>query len=233
MSVHESGAPIVDIDPFSDAFLADPYAYHDALRAEPVFFLSAYGIFGMARFREVDAALRDHETYCSGRGVGLSDFAKETPWRPPSLLLEVDPPLHDRTRAIVQTVLSPKVLRARRADWEEKSEALAEDLAERREFDAVKDMAEIYPLSVFPDAAGVVADGRENLLPHGAMAFNAFGPRNALTETSMAKAAPVMASSPPPIVIPPNGAMRSGSTSRAARWAMSRSALASIIASAR
>jgi 4-methoxybenzoate monooxygenase (O-demethylating) len=81
-------APRLGVDPFDEAFLADPYAHHEALReAGPVIWLEAIGAYGMARHAEVHAALRDHETYCSGRGVGLADFAKETPWRPPSLLL--------------------------------------------------------------------------------------------------------------------------------------------------
>ena len=50
-------------------------------------------------------------TFCSSRGVGLSDFAKEKPWRPPSLILEADPPAHTRTRAVLNQVLSPTVMK--------------------------------------------------------------------------------------------------------------------------
>src|SRR5262245_24506859 len=76
------------LDPFGDAFLADPYPGHETLRElGPAVWLERYGVYGMARFEHVDAALRDPETYCSRRGVGLSDFAREKPWRPPSLLL--------------------------------------------------------------------------------------------------------------------------------------------------
>jgi len=45
--------------------------------------------------------------------------------------------------------------------------------------DAIADIAEAYPLSVFPKAVGLGQEGVENLLPYGAMVFNAFGPRNA------------------------------------------------------
>jgi 4-methoxybenzoate monooxygenase (O-demethylating) len=97
-----NGAPALDIDPFDETFLADPYAHHDALRkAGAVVWLGPIGAYGMVRFDEVQAALRDHQTFCSSRGVGLSDFSKEEPWRPPSLLLEADPPLHDRTRGLM------------------------------------------------------------------------------------------------------------------------------------
>lgn len=85
--------PVLDIDPFDEGFLSNPDPFHEQLReAGPVVYLRRYGIWAMARFAEVQAALRDHATFCSAAGVGLSDFTKEKPWRPPSLLLEADPP---------------------------------------------------------------------------------------------------------------------------------------------
>lgn len=185
-------APELDLDPFAADFLTDPYPYHQMIReAGPVVRLPKYGVWAMARYADVRAALDDWQTFCSGRGVGLSDFAKETPWRPPSLLLEVDPPLHDRTRGVVRRILTPSALKALRPGWAAKAEELADKLAARGVFDAITDLAEVYPLAVFPDAAGVRTEGRENLLLYSTLAFNAFGPRNQLTEDSMKNAAAV------------------------------------------
>ena len=171
----------LDIDPFAEAFLADPYARHGALRdAGPVVWLDPIGAYGIARFDEVQAALLDHQTFCSGRGVGLSDFATETPWRPPSLLLEADPPLHDRTRGLVNRVVSLKALKDLRPRWAEHAAKLADHLVAKRRFDAVTELGEIYPMLVFPDTIGVPEEGRQNLLTYAAAVFNAFGPRNAV-----------------------------------------------------
>jgi len=42
--------PRLSIDPFSDGFLAEPYAHHALLRdAGPVFWLECYGIYGATR----------------------------------------------------------------------------------------------------------------------------------------------------------------------------------------
>src|SRR3989440_5317661 len=60
-----------------------------------------------------------------------------------------------------------------------------------RDFPAVTQLAEVYPLKVFGDAVGVPEEGRENLLPYANMGFNAFGPRNHLLEVAMADAQPV------------------------------------------
>ncbi|UVO54355.1 cytochrome P450 [Sphingomonas sp. SUN039] len=182
--------PRLAIDPFDEAFLADPYAHHDALRdAGPVVYLEPIRCFAMARHCEVVAALKDWPTYVSARGVGLSDFATEAPWRPPSLLLEADPPLHDRTRGLMNKVASLASLRDMMPGWRAKAEALVERLVARRHVDAVADLAEAFPLSVFPDLIGLREEGREHLIPYGATAFNAFGPRNRLYDDAMARAA--------------------------------------------
>jgi cytochrome P450/ferredoxin-NADP reductase len=184
----------LDVDPFSDDFLTDPYAHHVQLRdAGPVLRLSRYGIWGMARHAEVSSALQDSTTFCSGRGAGLSDFAKEKPWRPPSIILEADPPLHTRTRGVLTKVLSRPALARLRDTMAREAEALLDEVLIRNCFDAVPHLAQAFPLRVFPDAVGLAREGRENLLPYGDMAFNAFGPRNALFEASMRKAAEVTA----------------------------------------
>lgn len=188
-----NGYPVLDLDPFSTEFLSNPYRFHPRLRdAGPVVRLRRYGIWAMARHREVKSALEDWRTFCSNRGGGLSDFRKEKPWRPPSIILEADPPLHTRTHGVLVKVLSRPALEKLRGMFTRRAERLADDLAARGHFDAVKDLAEAYPLSVFPDAVGVVEEGRENLLPYGAMAFNAFGPRNELFEESFANARQVI-----------------------------------------
>ncbi|MGA7072465.1 cytochrome P450 [Bradyrhizobium sp.] len=184
--------PVSTVDPFSHGFLGDPYPHHEALReAGPAVWLERYGIWAMARHEQVRDALTDWQTYCSSAGVGLSDFRKEPPWRPPSIILEADPPLHTRTRAVLTRILSPAAIKVLRETFEREAEALIERLVERREFDGVADLAEAYPLKVFPDAVGISEDGRENLLPYGTMVFNSFGPRNDLFREAMANAGPV------------------------------------------
>ncbi|OMQ14103.1 cytochrome, partial [Modestobacter sp. VKM Ac-2676] len=65
--------------------------------------------------------------------------------------------------------------------WAADAEQLVDAvLAEGTEFDAVPALAQAFPLRVFPDAVGLGPDGRENLLPYGDHAFNAFGPSNDL-----------------------------------------------------
>lgn len=182
--------PVLSVDPFDESFLADPFSHHEALRdAGAVVWLEPIGCFGIARYAEVQAVLKDHQTFVSGRGVGLADFAKEEPWRPPSLLLEADPPLHDRTRGLMNKVTALPALKAKLPEWREKASTIISGLLKfGGTIDAVPDLSEAFPLSVFPDLIGLRDNGRENLIPYATTVFNAFGPRNALLERSMAEA---------------------------------------------
>jgi cytochrome P450 len=151
-----------------------------------VVWLEAYGIYASARHAEVQTALQDWRTYSSAAGVGLANILEEPPFfRPPSLVLEADPPLHDRTRPLLALALSPAALRDLRPSFEAEAHALADRLVARGSFDGVTDLAEVYPIRVFADAVGLRVEGREHLLPYAAFLFNAFGPRNQRFEETL------------------------------------------------
>lgn len=183
------GIPIVTADPFTPEHLTAPHALHEQLReVGPVVYLEQYQIWAMARYEQVNAALKDWKTFSSAAGVGLSDFRKEKPWRAPSLLLEADPPNHTLAREVVGPLLSPRALEALRGAFEREAVALVEKLVALGSFDSVPQLAEMYPLKVFGDAVGVSEEGREHLLAYGNLAFNAFGPRNQLLQDALADA---------------------------------------------
>lgn len=185
--------PSFDIDPFSTAYFDDPYPVQEQLReAGPVVWLSRYDICAVARYEQVRATLLDWRTFSSARGVGLGDFAKEAPWRPKSIVLETDPPLHDRTRRVLTKVLSAAAMSKLRTRFESEADALVDALIERGAVDVVTDLAEAYPLAVFPDALGMARENRRFLLPYGDMVFNSFGPRNAFFENAVEHAQPVL-----------------------------------------
>lgn len=184
-------APAVDVDPFAINFLDDPYPAHERLReAGPVVWIDRWKVHAVARYAEVHAVLNQPETFCSSRGVGLSDFAKETPWRPPSLILEADPPAHARPRRVLTSVLSPSAMKGIRDHFTAVAEAKADELVARGSFDAITDLAEAYPLSVFPDALGLKKEGREHLIPYAGVVFNAFGPPNELRQEAIERSRP-------------------------------------------
>ena len=75
--------------------------------------------------------------------------------------------------------------RPRRSSW-------STSLVEKGSFDAIRDLPEVFPLTVFPDALGIDNEGRENFLTYGAMVFAGMGPENDYFRSLMAHAPTVL-----------------------------------------
>lgn len=186
--------PEVDFDPFSDAMLDDPFPTYEELRAlGPLVKLRKYDCYAVLDFDALTTVLNDWQTFSSAAGVGLNNYLRDKPWRPKSIILEVDPPDHDVTRRVLNRVLSRPAMEKMRQTFAVEAAALVDALVNKGEFDGIKELAEVYPLKVFPDAVGLNKVGRENLLAYGALAFNATCPHNHLFAASMRGADQVIA----------------------------------------
>lgn len=186
-------APSWDIDPYAPEVLVKLDDWYDGLRQRGrIVWLTRYGCWAIGHFDVVRMVFGDWRRFGSARGVGVADFAREKPWRPPSIILEVDPPDHAKTRAVMMRTMTPRALAALEAPMRAEAAALVDRLLRRDEFDVVKDFAEAFPLKVFPDAVGLGAEGREKLLVYGTMVFNAIGPDNEIRRRALAKAAEVV-----------------------------------------
>ena len=181
--------PNCSFDPFDPDVLTAPTAFYDALLGLDSFaYLPAYSALVCGRYDVTKEVFSDHQRFSSASGVGLADFALAEPWRPPSIILEVDPPAHARTRRALMKTLSPKVVRSLTSQFEADADSLIEDVLKRGDIDAVSDIAEAFPTRVFPTALGLCDPDPRKLLDYGAMVFNAVGPDNAVRRASMAKA---------------------------------------------
>jgi len=124
--------------------------------------------------------------------VGLTDFKHAEPWRAPSIILEVDPPYHDKTRRVLVRALSPNAIESLKPRFRQTADALIDELLEKGTFDAVTDLAERFPTTVFPPAVGLKEIDPRRLLDYGAMVFNALGPDNARRRHWMGKASEIV-----------------------------------------
>ena len=97
-----------DIDPYSKEVLLNPETFFSDLRKKgPFVYLNKYKMLACGRYKETKEVFSDHKRFVSSRGVGIQDFKLEKPWRPPSLVLEVDPPEHTKNRRFLTRALSP------------------------------------------------------------------------------------------------------------------------------
>ena len=188
-----AGIPVWDIDPYADAILLGLEEYYAELRARgALVYIPRYAVLACGRYRETREIFSDWKRFVSSRGVGLTDFKHAEPWRAPSLILEVDPPYHDKTRRVLVRALSARALESLKETLQQTAAKLIDALIEKGTFDAVPELAECYSTTVFPAAVGLQEIDTRCLLDYGAMAFNALGPDNALRRESLAKAATVV-----------------------------------------
>ncbi|WP_188756885.1 cytochrome P450 [Microbacterium album] len=185
----ERGAAALDLDPFSIESLSDFHAVDEAIReAGDIVFLPQYGVWFTGRYEVVERVFRDYETFESSAGTGMTNIKQKENWRKPSLLLDNDPPSHTKYRRVMTSVLSQRVVRRLTEDFQRTADELVASVVARGEFNAAKDLAEAYPLTVLPDAVGISPEGREHLLPYSNLNFNAMGPRNELYHRAVEEA---------------------------------------------
>jgi cytochrome P450 len=147
----------VEFDPFSDAFFNDPYDLYRRLRDEaPVWYSQKYGFYALSRFADVLAAHRDWETFSSAHGIELFTLSKD-PAEVASFrsIIMMDPPEHDRFRALVSRVFTPRAVTALEPMIRDIIGAYLDRVGDATEFDAVTDFAAPFPVDVISRMLGV------------------------------------------------------------------------------
>jgi cytochrome P450 len=189
---HEHNVPVIDMDPFSDENIDNPFPFYDALReAGPVVWLKQYEMYGVGRFSEVESVLSDDTRFWCTAGVGLTDIRRPESLRDRNPLLEVEPDEHARVRSGLMKIMSPTALRAMKARFDEKAEELVDKIVEKRSFEGVSDLVEPYILSVFPQTVGITVNP-ERVLMFGDLNFNANGPPNKLYKEAFTRISPYL-----------------------------------------
>ncbi len=185
--------PVWDVDPYDLSILSDPYPYYTELLSRgDVVYIPKYSLLAVGRYHITHKVFSDYENFVSSRGVGLDDFKLAKPWRPPSLLLEADPPEHTRTRKAMARALSPKVVKTLTDLFRNQANEIIGALVQKGSFEAVSELAEVFPTTVFPKAVGMTDVNARYLVDYGAMVFNAVGPDNVLRRTAMAQAGKIV-----------------------------------------
>jgi cytochrome P450 len=155
----------VEFDPFSEEFFNDPYGVYQRLRDEaPVYYSERYGFYALSRFGDVLAAHRDWQGFSSAHGVELFTLSKD-PEEIASYrqLIMMDPPEHDRFRALVSRVFTPRAVTALEPMIREVICGFLDPLNDAREFDAVADFAAPFPVEVISRLLGVPEEDRQQI----------------------------------------------------------------------
>ena len=157
---------------------------HAELReAGPVVHLSRYDVYAMARYEQVHAALVDWQELPVGGRRGPVELPLREAVAPAEPAARGRPAAARRPAPGAAEDPRPAgAAPAARAAGSPTPSDLVDEVAGRRRLSSTpsRRWPQAFPLRVFPDAVGIPQEGRENLLPYGDHAFNAFGPANDL-----------------------------------------------------
>ena len=176
--------PDVDIDIYSAEALADPYENYRIFRdTAPIVRLPKYDLYLMARFADVQGALKNNTLFASGDGVAMNDLMNKAI---AGSTLHTDAPYHSTLRSIVSRPLTPARLTELRQGLYDLAEKLVERLVAKGDFDAATELAPHLPVTVVSELVGLPEEGRERMLTWAGAVFNSLGPRGLeLTETAL------------------------------------------------
>jgi cytochrome P450 len=157
----------VEFDPFSEEFFNDPYELYGRLRDEaPIYYSERFGFYALSRFSDVLAAHRDWEAFSSAHGIELFTLSKDQEEiRSYLSIIMMDPPEHDRFRALVSRVFTPRAVMALEPMIRDAIRSFLDTLDDAREFDAVADFAGPFPVEVISRMLGV-PDGERQQIRH-------------------------------------------------------------------
>jgi cytochrome P450 len=142
-------------DPYDREIDVDPYPAYRRLREEaPLYYNERYDFWGLSRFADVEAALKDTRRLSSAKG-DILEVIKADPVMPPGVFINEDPPLHTVHRALVSRAFTPKKMKA----LEEKVRAFCsvclDPILGAEQFDFVHDIGAELPMRTIGMLVGI------------------------------------------------------------------------------
>ena len=155
----------VEFDPFSAEYFDDPSEVYRRLRDEaPVYYSERYDFYALSRFDDVVAAHKDWGSFSSAHGVDLSMLSKDPEMiRSFRSIIMMDPAEHDRLRALVSRVFTPRAMGAMEPMVREVITQFLEPLDGRDAFDAVADVSAPFPVEIISRMLGVPEGERQQI----------------------------------------------------------------------
>jgi cytochrome P450 len=143
-------------NPWDPAFRDNPYAHYGALLAGPprVVHAGAFKVALVARYADVVRVMHDHEHF-SNKGPPPPPEAYQGRLAGSRNLLGADPPVHSQLRRLVSRDFTPRRIRELEPRIREIAAGILDRAERTGEFDVVKDLANVLPVTVIAEMLGV------------------------------------------------------------------------------
>ncbi len=141
-------------DPFSYELDEDPYPTYRWMRDEaPLYRNDELDFFALTRFQDNLDAFVDLQTYSSSHGTSLEFM--DGPKDETGLLIYMDPPRHNRYRALVSKAFTPRQIQELAVDVRRIAISYLDPLVGRPRFDVVREFTARLPMDVISTMLGV------------------------------------------------------------------------------
>lgn len=151
-------------DPLDPVVKQEPYRYYAQLRRDdPVKWLPSLGAYGVSRYDDVDALLKNGKTFSSAQfwPALLGEFDPVPEVQP---MISMDPPGHVHLRKLANKAFVPSRVNKLRERTAEVADQLIDDIIAKfgteGEFDWVWDFTALYPVTVIAEVLGVPTERR-------------------------------------------------------------------------
>jgi cytochrome P450 len=142
-------------DPYAIEIDADPYPTYKRLRDEaPLYYNDRLDFWGLSRFADVEAALKDSARLSSAKG-DILEVVKADPVMPPGVFINEDPPLHTMHRQLVSRAFTPGRMRKLEHQIREFCTACLDPLEGDDRFDFVLDLGAQMPVKAIGMLLGI------------------------------------------------------------------------------
>ncbi len=153
-------------DPWDVEIDLDPYPTFRRLRDEsPVYYNERHDFWGLSRYADIDAALREPNKLSSAKG-DILEVVKADPVMPPGVFINEDPPLHTIHRALVSRAFTPKRIR----EIEDKVRAFCvaclDPIVGSDRFDFVQDLGAELPMRTIGMLVGIPDSDQPSVRAH-------------------------------------------------------------------
>ena len=155
----------LEFDPFSPEYFQDPYDLYRRMRDDrPVFFSERYGFWALFRYDDVRIAHKDWQTFSSSHGVDLSTLRMEPDTvRLAGQMIMMDPPDHDRLRALVSRVFTPRAVADLEPMVREVVAGFLDPFDDADAMDAVVDFSGPFPVEIISRMLGIPEGDRQQI----------------------------------------------------------------------
>ena len=153
-------------DPWDVEIDLDPYPTFKRLREEsPVYYNERHDFWGLSRYADIDAALREPNKLSSAKG-DILEVVKADPVMPPGVFINEDPPLHTIHRALVSRAFTPKRIREIEDKVRTFCIACLDPIVGSDRFDFVQDLGAELPMRTIGMLVGIPDSDQPSVRAH-------------------------------------------------------------------